>query len=932
MPPLSFAQHRLWFLNQLDPSSPAYNIPAGIRLTGALDRPALERSLQEIVRRHEVLRTTFPLVEEQPVQAIAPFLIIELPVVDLAELPPDQREAAVQRLAKEQAQQPFDLAKGPLLRLTLLRLTDEEHVLVLTIHHVVFDGWSTGVFLRELTMLYQAFTAGRPSPLPELPIQYADYSRWQRQWLQGEALDAQLAYWKKQLAGEPAALELPADHPRPASQTFHGAVHCSVLPTALSEKLQALSRQEGGTLFMTLLAAFQTLLHRYTGQEDVWVGSPIANRTRTEIEGLIGFFVNTLVLRTNLGGNPTYRELLARVREVTLGAYAHQDLPFEKLVEELQPQRDLGRSPLFQVLFILHNAPVAPLELSGLTASLLEIDNGTSEFDLVMALAETSEGLKINLEYNTDLFEAATTTRLLDHFRTLLEGVVADPGRRLSDYPLLTDAERQLMLVEWNNTAADYPKDLCIGQLFETQAARTPNAVAATFGGEALSYDELNHRANQLAHHLRGFGVGPDTLVAVCMERSLEMAVGVLGVLKAGGAYVPLDPRYPGERLAFMLEDTQAPVLLTQERLVANLPTLPAVVICLDSGWGAVARESGANPSLLGSSANLAYVIFTSGSTGKPKGVAMPHRPLVNLIAWQVRQSFLLPGQRTLQFTTLSFDVAFQEIFATWCAGGELVLVSEEARRDLTGLPALLASHHISRLFLPFVALQQLAEACCLQETFPSSLKEVVTAGEQLRITPAIAHLFRELPGCALHNHYGPTESHVVTAYSLAGPPSDWPGLPPIGRPIANSRALRAGQRLQPVPMNCPGELYLGGDCLARGYLNRPDLTAERFIPSPFHSGERLYRTGDMARWLPRGELEFLGRGDHQVKVRGYRIEPGEVESVLAQHPAVREAVVLAREDRPGDKRLAAYVIPRPGSEASAQELRHGSRTGCRST
>ncbi|MBV9124651.1 MAG: amino acid adenylation domain-containing protein, partial [Planctomycetes bacterium] len=922
-PPLSFAQQRLWFLDQLEPGHPFYNIPAALRLTGALDVTALERSLAEIVRRHEVLRTTFAVEDGRPVQAIAPELTLSLPVVDLSGLPAAECESEVRRLAWEEAQRPFDLTRGPLERVTLLRLGDREHVLLLTLHHIVADGWSIGICLRELAALYTAFTSGRPSPLPELPIQYADFARWQRQWLQGDILDNQLAYWKERLAGVPA-LELPTDRPRPAVQTFRGATCSWMLSDKFSRRLQGLSRREGATLYMVLLAAFQALLHRYTGQDDIAVGSPIANRTRAETEGLIGFFVNTLVLRTDLSGNPSFRELLARVREAALGAFAHQDLPFERLVEELQPRRDLSRSPLFQVLFTLQNTPLPQLELPGLKPSLLEVPVETAKFDLSLTLAETGQGLCASLEYNTDLFEAATIRRLLGHWQTLLEDAVADPEKRLSELPLLTEPERHQLLVEWTDTRAAYPQDQYLPRLFEDQAERTPEAVAVAFEGERLTYAELNARANRLAHHLRTLGVGPDVLVGIGMERSVEMVVGLLAVLKAGGAYVPLDPTYPQERLAFMLQDTQARVLLTQERLAGKLPAHAARVICLDPGWETFLPPVDANPAARITPDHLAYVIYTSGSTGQPKGVAMPHRPLVNLIAWQLAHSSAGLRTRTLQFTTLSFDVAFQEIFATWCSGGTLVLVREEARRDLDGLPSLLEEQEIHRLFLPFVALQQLAAACCVQGRFPRCLKEVITAGEQLQITPAIARMFGELPGCTLHNHYGPTESHVVAAFRLSGPPAEWPPLPPIGRPIANSQVYLLDRWLQPVPVGFPGELYIGGTCLARGYLNRPELTDERFVPYPFRDrpGARLYRTGDLARWLPTGELVYLGRTDFQVKVRGFRVEPGEIENVLAQHPAVREAVVLAREDVPGDRRLVAYVTARQEPALSLKELR----------
>src|SRR3990172_5937896 len=581
--PLSFAQQRLWFLDQIEPNTPLYNIPTAVRLSGALNIEALQKTLDAIVARHEVLRTTFVSVDGGPVQVIAESRSVEMSVIDLSEWPKAEQGAEVQHLLDEEAKRPFNLSQDLMLRATLLRLGEQDHVLLLVMHHIASDGWSMGVLFRELSALYGAFSSGGPSPLPELPIQYADFAHWQRQWLQGEVLESQLSYWKKQLNGSLPVLELPTDHPRPPVQTFLGAWQSLVLPKALSESLKALSRQEGVTLFMTLLGAFQTLLHRYASQDDVVVGTPVANRNRAEIEGLIGFFVNTLVMRTDLSGNPSFRELLAQVREVALGAYAHQDLPFEKLVEELHPKRDLSRNPLFQVGFVLQNAGRQALELLGLTLNPLEVGSGTAKFDLTLSMVEGAEGLRGTLEYNTDLFDAATVTRMLGHYQRLLEGIVANPEQRISDLPLLTEAERKQLLVEWNGTKADYPKDKCIHELFEAQVERTPEAIAVVFEDKQLTYSELNARANQLAHHLRALGVWPEVLVGIYMERSLEMVVGLLGILKAGGAYVPLDLTYPKERLAFMLEDTQVPVLLTQERLVSGLPQHGATVVCLDA-------------------------------------------------------------------------------------------------------------------------------------------------------------------------------------------------------------------------------------------------------------------------------------------------------------------------------------------------------------
>ena len=918
--PLSFAQARLWFLDQLQPKSAFYNIPIALRLSGQLNVAALEKSLNEIIRRHEVLRTNFTKVSGQPVQVIASTLKLKLLQVDLQNLPFREREIEAQRLATTEAVRPFDLEREPLVRATLLQLGSAEYIFLLTAHHIIFDGWSVGVLVRELAALYEAFSTGKPKVLPELPVQYADFAVWQRHWLTGEILETQLNYWKQQLKSAPALLELPTDRPRPAIQTNRGAHQYVALPVELSEALANLSRRTGVTLFMTLYAAFGTLLYRYTGSSDIVVGTPVANRNRQEIEGLIGFFVNTLVLRTDLSGNPSFDQLLRRVREVTLGAYAHQDLPFEELVEALKPTRSLSHTPLFQVMFALQNAPMPSMELPDLTVSSFSVETPTAKFDLTLSMENTTSGLIGEWEYNSDLFDAATIARMARHFQTLLEGIVANPKQLVSELPLLTEAERQQLLVEWNNTTKEYPQDKCIHQLFEAQVERSPSSVAVVFEGEQLTYLQLNAKANQLAHHLQSLGVEPDVPVGICVERSIEMVVGILGILKAGGAYVPLDRSYPQERIAFMLENAQVRVLLTQRQLIESLPLHQASLICLDTDWEVIARQSEENPAIGVTPDNLAYVIYTSGSTGKPKGVTMSHHSLSNLIQWQVENSTASIGTKTLQFSPISFDVSFQEIFSTWCAGGTLVLILEEIRRDPVQLLRFLASEEIARMFLPFVALQQLAEVADGHEAVPTSLREVITAGEQLKITRQIANWFSKLKNCTLYNQYGPSESHVVTAFTLTDSPSYWPALPPIGRPIANTQIHILDAQLQPVPIGVPGELYIGGIALAVCYLNRPDLTDQRFISNPFTNKprERLYKTGDKARYLPSGNIEFLGRIDYQVKIRGFRIELGEVEAMLAQHPQVQEAVVICREDIPGNKYLAAYLVAKVEALSSA--------------
>ncbi len=926
--PLSFAQQRLWFIDQLEPGGSVYNFPAAVRLKGPLNVMALKQSLNEIVKRHEALRTTFAIVDGRPVQVIAPLLTLTLPIVDLRELSEPEREREVQRLATNEAQRPFDLAEGPLVRATVLRLGENEHVGLLTMHHIVSDGWSVGILIREMAVLYEAFCSATPTSLPELPIQYADFAHWQRQWLEGGVLETQLTYWKQLLLGAPPFLELPTDHPRPAVQTFRGAHQSFLLPKTMGDRLKTLSRQEGVTLFMTLLAAFKILLHAYTNQDDLVIGTPTANRNRLEIEGLIGFFVNTLVLRTNLSGNPSFRELLHRVRETCLGAYAHQDLPFERLVEELHPARDLSRNPLFQVMFVLQNASLQPLELPGLSLSPVEVDTGTTHFDLTLNIADTEQGLVGTLAYNTDLFEAVTIARMLGHFRTLLEAVATAPERRVSDIPLLTEAERQQLLVNWNDTRTDCPKDLCIHQLFEAQVGRTPDAVAVVLEDQQLTYEELNRRTNQLANHLRVLGVGPEVPVGICLKHSLEMVVGLLGILKAGGAYVPLDPAYPKERLAFMLEDAEVPVLLTQEPLLAGLPEHNAKVVCLDSDWEAIAQESTENPLCLTMPENLAYVIYTSGSTGQPKGVLVSHASIAAHCLNVQNYYELDSSDKVLQFASLSFDLSLEQVLPTLIVGARLVMMSTEVWHT-TEFHKKISEFELTVLNIPTGYWQELArEWADLLELVPNIQPRVFIVGGDTML-PEFLDLWNRTPlrSIRLINAYGPTETTITaTAFDVTPWLRERSTLQrvPIGRPLANREIYILNKYGNVVPMGIPGELYIGGDCLARGYLNRADLTAENFIPNPFSGepGGRLYKTGDLARYLSDGNIEFLGRIDHQVKIRGFRVELEEIEAVLRQHPAVGGTVVLARENAPGEKQLVAYVVAQGESPPTASELR----------
>ncbi|MCC3587269.1 non-ribosomal peptide synthetase [Microcoleus sp. PH2017_30_WIL_O_A] len=898
--PLSFSQQQLWFLCQLAPDLPFYNEPITIRLPGSVNIAALERSINEIIKRHEILRTTFAVVDGQPVMVIQDAFNFILPVVNIGELPEAERESEALRLGTLEAQQPFDLTQGPLLRGTLMRLGEADYRLFLTIHHIAIDGVSLySLFMKELATLYSAFSLGGRSPLPELPVQFADFAYWQRQWLQPEVLENQLRYWKQQLANL-STLQLPTDRSRSPIQTFRGTRQCLALPLSLTERLKDLSRREGVTLFMTLMAAFQTLLYRYTGQTDIPVGTVANLRNRQELEGMIGYFLNTLVVRTDLSGNPTFKELLARVREVTIGAYTHQELPFQKLVEEIQPERNLSYNPLFQVVFVLE-PPLA--EMDGWRISQLDIDTGTAKFDLNLELDERPSGIIGRIEYNTDLFEASTISRTIGHFQTLLEGIVSNPEQKISELPLLTEWERQ-QLVAWNNTATDYPQNACIHQLFEEQVERSPDAIALVFEDQQLTYKELNQRANQLAHYLGKLGVTAEIMVGICVERSLEMVVGLLGILKAGGAYVPLDPAYPPERLALMLEDAQVPVLLTQRRLVESLPKHQARVVCLDTDWEIIERQSEENPECSLTSENLAYVIYTSGSTGKPKGVLVGHRGLCNLAIAQIQIFDVQPNSRVLQFASLSFDVATSDWVIALCSGATLCIAINNALLAGSDLIEVLRDRAITHIELPVAVLGVVP----FEEL--STLQTIIVGGE----TVSVDVVAKWAPGRRFFNAYGPTESTVCATIAEC---TDSQEPPSIGRPIANTQVYLLDAHLQLMPIGIPGEIYIGGAGLARGYLNRPELTAERFIPNPFSNepGSRLYKTGDLARYLPDGNIEFLGRIDHQVKIRGFRIELGEIEAVLSQHPDVQESLVISRSDVSGNQRLVAYIISNLGLE-----------------
>ncbi|HYX24727.1 MAG TPA: amino acid adenylation domain-containing protein, partial [Thermoanaerobaculia bacterium] len=909
---LSFAQRRLWFLHRLSPWSASYNVPAALRLSGRLDPEALRRSFEEVARRHEVLRTVYVSAGEEPVQIVLPAGPVPLPRVDLAALDEEARERELGRLIAEETGRPFDLEHGPVLRVTLVRLGEGEQALLLTLHHIASDGWSMGVLLHELEALYPTYREGRPSPLPEPPVQYADYAVWQREWLAGEVLARQLAYWRERLAGMPAFLDLPADRPRPAALTGRGAS----LPLRLSPDLVAALRDVGrrarATLFMVLAAGAEALLGRYTGEKDFSLGSPVAGRRRWETEELIGCFLNTLVLRADLAGDPAFGDLLDRVRGGSLGAYAHQDLPFERLVEELQPQRDLSRHPLFQVSLVLQNVPLPELELPDVRMVPLALSSVGAKFDLSVVLIERKEELDGFLEFNADLFDVATVGRLARHLESLLAAAARAPEARVSSLRLLVEPEAHQVLVEWN--ADRWPRvgrELCLHQCFEAEAGRRPQAVAlVTPSGREVSYGELEGRAHRLARRLRRLGVGPEVRVGVCLERSDEMVVSLLAVLKAGGAYLPLDPSYPHERLSFMLRDGGAAVLLACRPLPGGLEVEIPVV---EPGAGEAERAAGEDDGRLAPLAgadNLAYVIYTSGSTGRPKGVAIAHRSAVELVFWARRVFSAEELSGVLASTSICFDLSVFELFAPLSWGGCVLLAPNVL--ELAQLPS---ASRVRLLNTVPSALSALAEG-----ELPADLGTINLAGEALGAS-LVERLWRRHPQVRrVLNLYGPSED---TTYST-GSEVRLGERVTIGRPLPGTAAYVLDAGLAPLPAGVAGELLLSGCGLARGYLGRPELTAERFLPDPYgEPGSRMYRTGDLVRRLPDGRIDFLGRIDHQVKVRGFRVELGEIEANLARHPAVGAAAVLAREDVvPGEKVLVAYVAPAGGGVAVADELR----------
>jgi len=917
--PLSFAQQRLWFLDQLEPGSAAYNIPLALRLTGRIDVPALQRAFDEVVRRHEAIRTTFPSVEGLPLQRIAPPFSLELGRMDLRAVAVAAREAELARVLAEEAGRSFSLAEGPLLRACLVALAEEEHVLLLTMHHIISDGWSMGVLVREMTEAYAALSRGQTPSLPPLPIQYADYAAWQREHLRGEVLERQLAYWRERLSGELPVLQLPTTRPRPAFASARGATERLELSEEQTRAVHELARAEGVTPFMVLHAAFSALLHRYSGQEDIVVGTPIANRHRAEVEPLVGFFVNTLALRTDLSGDPSFGELLARAREATLGAYAHQDIPFEALVEALQPARELGRTPFFQVMLVVQNAPMPALSVSGLTISPLTTDSATAKFDLTLFLEEEEGRMLAAWEYRTDLFDAAAVQRMHAHFTALLGGCVSRPQERLSRLPLLPAEERRLLLSQFSQGPLGHHPQPLAHELFEAQVARTPEAVAVECGTERLTYRELDRRANRLARVLRARGVGPDVCVGLCLERSNELVTAILAVLKAGGAYLPLDPSYPRERLAFMVEQAGVPVLLTSARLRELLPPHSAEVLFVEADMPVSAQDD-APPGSGVSPRNLAYVLYTSGSTGTPKGVMVSHEGLANYLAWCAEAYGPGSGEGAPVHSPIGFDLTVTSLFAPLLAGRKAVLVPDGT--EVEGLVrALREGGTFSLVKLTPAHLELLRHQLAPEEA--RRARALVIGGEAL-VAESLRFWREHAPGIRLINEYGPTETVVgCCTFEVPAGPLDTSAVP-IGKPILNTRLYVLDTRLEPVPVGVVGELYIGGAGVARGYLGRPELTAERFVPDPFSAtpGARMYRSGDLARYLPDGNLDFLGRADQQVKIRGFRIELEEIQSTLERHPAVTGAAVVARDDLPGGRQLVAYVTLAPEKRPGTEELK----------
>ncbi len=921
--PLTFNQQSLLFLSQLNPSASTYNLSDAMRLRGSLNHEALQKALEKIFARHDSLRTTFVEIDGESKQKISEPQVLPLRLVDLTQLPKNERENEALKFLSAEAGRTISLDQA-LASFVLVKLDEQEHILFIMIHHIISDGWSLGIFWHEFAQLYSSYAKQQLPQLAELPIQFGDYAVWSLQ--QEQHFNQQLQYWKKQLVGAPALLELPTDRPRPAVQSFRGAQISRVFPARLQNELKSLNQSEGVTMFMTLLTAFNGLLARYTDQDDLVVGVPVAGRTCTETESLIGFFVNTLVLRSDLSGNPTFRELLRRTKEITLDAFSNQDFPFEKLVAELRPERSLSYNPIFQTAFALQPETTSSVKMTDLELSPFKISAVTSKFDLFLSVSETADGLRTTIEYSTDLFDETTMQRLLQHYQNLLEGIVANPSHHLSELPLLSQAELQQILIEWNNTATEYAKDVCLHQLFEAQVERTPEAVAIVAGEAQVTYCELNRRANQVARMLRAGGVKPDTLVGLFTDRSVEMVVGVLGILKAGGAYLPLDPVYPQARLEYMLNDAQAPMILTQQSLRSRLPETTLQIICLDEE-GAFSQENDGNLTNLNKSEDLAYVIYTSGSTGQPKGSAIIHRGVSRLVT-KANYVHLDSSDAIAQVSNISFDAATFELWGALLNGAKLVIIHQDIALSPKEFAAQLRVQKITVMFLTTALFNLLSRE--VPSAF-ATLKTLMTGGDACDVSCFREVLKNGAPERLLHV-YGPTESTTFATWQLVANVGE--STIPIGRPISQTTVFILDRYLNPVPVGIPGEIYIGGDGLAREYLNQPELTGDRFrvlgsgCRTPGNSAlitqhlfplTRLYKTGDIARYLPDGSIEFIGRKDHQIKLRGFRIELGEIETALLGHPSIQEVILLVNESK-SDKKLIAYYVA--ATSPTVSELR----------
>ena len=904
--PLSYSQQRLWFLDQLEPNTALYNISPVLRLKGKLNINALENSFNEIIRRHEVLRTTFDKDGDSPVQVIAPELTLKIEP-ETSDTP--LSDAEINRLALEESQLPFNLSTGPLLRVKLLRVSEDDHILILTKHHIISDNWSTGLMVHEMMQLYTAFSQGQPSPLPDLAVQYADFAFWQRKWLSGKTLENQAAYWREQLKDAPAILEMPLDKPRPAYQTYNGSYKTFTLSSVTHKALNDLSRQQEATLFMTTLAAFQVLLMRWSGQEDFCIGSPIANRNRKETEAMLGFFINTLVLRSIVPGGLTFKELLQNTKTMTLGAYAHQDIPFETLVEELKPERDMSHSPFFQAMFVMNNARVDKLELPGLELSLLEIDNKTTKFDLILNMTESDEGLLCKVEYNTDLFFPETIERLIEQYQILIESILQNPDSTVSALPLLSEAQEKELVTNWSRSGQSVASEALITTLFEQQAEKSADSAALKIKEETYSYQELNQRANRLARHLINRGLQHGQIAGVCAERSAEMLVALLAVLKAGAVYLPLDPSYPEERLHYMLSDSKASFLLTQKDLKSKLSAENINTVLLDSDWETIRQEEASNVSTTIKTDDTAYIIYTSGSTGQPKGVEVQHGPFAAHCVDMCQHYDLTSDDNVLQFAALNFDASLEQILPPLISGSTLIMRDSEIWDTLT-FSQNIAKYDLTVINPPTAYWAQLAADWVTNpELLPDNrIRLVIVGGDVLR--PEALKNWYETPlkKVRLLNAYGPTET-IITASTFEVPAGFEGSKVPVGKPRANRNFYILDKQRKPVAVGVPGELYIGGSALAKGYLGRKELTAERFIANPFVNevDARMYKTGDRVRFLSDGNLEFLGRVDFQVKIRGFRIELGEIEALLDGYEAIKESVLSALDDTHGNKRLVAY-------------------------